>query len=231
LGLARLLISKNANVNLNDNKKSTPLMYACMFGSLQVAKLLIENMANTNARDHKGNTPLIYICDQAKIQNEKIKIELVRLLLKHNAKVDIENSSGQIALHKACASFSIDVVKLLLSADKSTINHHEKEGGNLVFHDQFDNTLMDVPTTNWTPLAYCFAPLLIKIPGRHTFGGKSKKTLCLIVQTMLNRGAILSNNNYKALIKSKICNLQFQKLIRNLRNDTLTELYEYAINV
>ena len=54
---ARLLIENGADVNMKDDKGSTPLHGAAVFGRADVAKLLIENGATLQVRNDDGATP------------------------------------------------------------------------------------------------------------------------------------------------------------------------------
>ena len=58
LEVARLLIQKGANVNCQNNWKSTPLHMASRNGDLEVPKLLIQKGAYVNFQDNCKNTPL-----------------------------------------------------------------------------------------------------------------------------------------------------------------------------
>ena len=54
---ARLLIENGADVNMKDDKGSTPLHGAAVFGRADVAKLLLENGATLQVRNDDGATP------------------------------------------------------------------------------------------------------------------------------------------------------------------------------
>ena len=55
---ARLLIENGADVNMKDDKGSTPLHGAAVFGRAGVAKLLLENGATLQVRNDDGATPV-----------------------------------------------------------------------------------------------------------------------------------------------------------------------------
>jgi len=80
--IAKLLISRGANVNTKNNKGNTPLHRAAVRGYAEyteTAKLLIENGADMNAKNKEGKTPL-------KISIEKGHKETADLLRKHGAR-------------------------------------------------------------------------------------------------------------------------------------------------
>ena len=58
--VAKLLISKNANVNICNNDNQNALMIACGKGYYDIVKLLIENNANLSYIDNFGNNALMY---------------------------------------------------------------------------------------------------------------------------------------------------------------------------
>ena len=53
-----LLIDHGANVNAQDDTKSTPLHLASSMGSIETVQLLIEHGADVTARDVRHMTPL-----------------------------------------------------------------------------------------------------------------------------------------------------------------------------
>ena len=54
----KLLIDNGANVNVQDETKSTPLHLASSFWSAETVRLLIEHGADVNAQDANHRTPL-----------------------------------------------------------------------------------------------------------------------------------------------------------------------------
>jgi len=58
LKIAKLLISKGADVNAKNNLGETPLHLASRDDDDEMAELLLSKGANVNAKDNAGNTPL-----------------------------------------------------------------------------------------------------------------------------------------------------------------------------
>jgi len=69
--IARVLISRGANVNATAVNDLTPLIEACANGNLELAKLLVEHSANVDAKMTDGKTALAYATE--KNQSEMVK--------------------------------------------------------------------------------------------------------------------------------------------------------------
>jgi len=54
----KYLLEQEADVNLPNAEKNTPLHVAAFFGQVEVVKILVENGASVNARNDLGETPL-----------------------------------------------------------------------------------------------------------------------------------------------------------------------------
>jgi len=54
------LVELGANVNTKNQRKITPLMFACMYSELEVVEYLISKGAKISAKDAGGWTPLMY---------------------------------------------------------------------------------------------------------------------------------------------------------------------------
>ena len=80
LGLARLLVESDAEIDSMSNFIRTPLSYAAEHGSMDVMELLLFHGANVDAKDRHETTPL-------QVAIRKGKREAVELLLGHDAQV------------------------------------------------------------------------------------------------------------------------------------------------
>ena len=58
LGLVKLLVSRNANVNARTHEGTTPLRATCLAGRREVCKYLLEMRADANYVDLEGRTTL-----------------------------------------------------------------------------------------------------------------------------------------------------------------------------
>jgi ankyrin repeat protein len=87
--IAKLCISKNAQINIQDKIGWYPLHYAAQNYQVEIAKLLIENSAKMEAKDNYGNTVLW----RAVFASEG-KGDMIKLLLLKGANPDNPNNSG-----------------------------------------------------------------------------------------------------------------------------------------
>src|SRR6185312_3883224 len=85
----RTIPKDSPDVNARDPHGETPLMYAAFTGSLEAMQLLIDKGADVNAQNDFGSTPLIWCATD---------IAKVKLLLDHNANVNLSSKKGRNAL-------------------------------------------------------------------------------------------------------------------------------------
>lgn len=86
----QFLVAKGANVNIRDNKGTTPLVLACQLGFIEGVDFLISVGARVDEPDNTGETPLIGAV-------HKRDLALVRTLLKAGANPDRPDNSGRSA--------------------------------------------------------------------------------------------------------------------------------------
>ncbi|TPX17799.1 uncharacterized protein E0L32_002900 [Thyridium curvatum] len=117
LECVRLVLSKQADPDIQDHFQRAPLHYAALFKQASIFGLLVRSHANPNVADKDGATPLHYLAEPVDIwrQNDDLDIKkLASLLSSPNLKVDQKNHSGATALHVAATNASVPVVELLL---------------------------------------------------------------------------------------------------------------------
>ena len=107
LAIARLLLSKGANVNAKDNKKEIPLHTAARYGHMELIRLLLENGADINAKNNEKETVL----HSAAWSKHK---EAVRLLREKGADINAKDDFGYTALHVASMSGNEGLARFLL---------------------------------------------------------------------------------------------------------------------
>ena len=140
LAEVEVLVKKGANVNLQDQKKRTPLIFAASNGHTPVVEYLVGTGADVNAKDSGGQTALLYASKRSfnetaafllengadvNVQSKKARVtalilaavwdnvELVRMLLEHGADPDLTDSSGRTAKMLAQKKGNTAVVDLL----------------------------------------------------------------------------------------------------------------------
>ncbi|KIX04688.1 uncharacterized protein Z518_05558 [Rhinocladiella mackenziei CBS 650.93] len=85
-----------------------PLHYACLRGRIAMVQKLLDNGPDTiDMKDHDNFTPLIHSI-------VRHRIDCVRLLLAHNARIDPQSDADHIPLNLACQHESMEVATLLL---------------------------------------------------------------------------------------------------------------------
>ena len=105
------------NVNEQDSRGLTPLMYALTRADRNLTETLIKNGADVNARDKEGWTPLMYA---VRTQNDK---SFAAMLIDAGAFVRAKNSFGISSLLIAAEySQNPDIVSLLLASYSAAEN-------------------------------------------------------------------------------------------------------------
>ncbi|MEI6558263.1 MAG: ankyrin repeat domain-containing protein [Rhodospirillaceae bacterium] len=113
-------------VNPNDaDEGTTPLIWACQYGSEKFVQLLLEAGADPNLADEEGETPL-HVAAFGGYE------ECVRLLLFHGACVDARTDIGKTPLMNGAQSGSTETVELFLAAGASV--HDVDAAGRSALH-------------------------------------------------------------------------------------------------
>lgn len=125
--IAELLINSGANVNIANNKGTTPLHNA---QTPEITELLLNAGAEVDAQDIEGWTPLytaVYLEQKAKVQ----------LLIDDGANVNIINLNGDTPLHAACGNKDIAEMLLVAGADKTIRNNKNETALEIAEHTDF----------------------------------------------------------------------------------------------
>ena len=102
----RRLIQKGADVNTKDENGETPLLWANVYGKLDVVKFLVESGANVNAKNNKGNTPLMS-------SSRHGHLEVVKYLVSKGADVNAKDTSGHTALWWSIEEYRDEIEEFL----------------------------------------------------------------------------------------------------------------------
>ena len=118
LEVVKLLLERNADVNIQDKLGRTALISAAWKNYLEVVELLLERNSDVNIQTVSGQTALI-------IAAWRNYLEVAKLLLERNSDVNIQDKSGQTALIIAANEGHLEMVKFLLKngADIGLENH------------------------------------------------------------------------------------------------------------
>ena len=113
--LKEILNSHSNLVNTENGDGLTPLGFAAHFGYQHVVQVLLDHGANVNAVSHSkisyipSNTAL-----HAAIAGER-NIEVIKLLLAHQAQTTIADSNGHTCLHTAAFhEDNLEIIRLLI---------------------------------------------------------------------------------------------------------------------
>lgn len=131
------LIHRGANVNGPSVQGQRLLHLACSMGGPRIIELMLENGADPNVQDTNGNSALhtaVYrggqtATDVSDDDLEDIGIQYyldnIKLLIKYNANINIQNNTGATPLFEAVAGNNLNAVRLLLEfgADVNIPDH------------------------------------------------------------------------------------------------------------
>jgi ankyrin repeat protein len=96
--IVRILIDNGADVNLQDRRGATVLMYAASNGHSRVIRQLLAKGAAFNVKDNNGDTALIYA-----VRNG-CSVEALKMLIEAGADLNAHNNKGHSVLDEAKAS-------------------------------------------------------------------------------------------------------------------------------
>lgn len=144
--VARLLLSKGADVHATDPENYNALYHAARNGNTLMVILLLEHGANAEYQSPEGGGTVLHIAaaqgdvDVAKVlldhgakvepftkrgrtplssaiaSSRRRNHDMVRLLLQHGASIDLANSAGPPLLHTAIARNDCLLLRILLDA-------------------------------------------------------------------------------------------------------------------
>ncbi len=123
--IIKLLIQKGAKVDLLNRSNETPLILACRPSTdIKIIIFLIQNGADVNVGGYTNWTVLQKACLTG-------CIGIVKLLIHHGAKIDLQDWLGETPLSLICKTEkpNVEIIKLLI-----------QEGAKLVPHDACNDT-------------------------------------------------------------------------------------------
>lgn len=128
IDIINYLIDKGAKVNYEDGERS-PLMCAVYTSRNDIINKIINKGANINAKDEFGRTALFMACDGYFPRYQSAYINIVKLLIKHGAKVNLVSSHGYTPLLLASKNGYSKILIELINAG-ADVNFKDKENKN-----------------------------------------------------------------------------------------------------
>lgn len=112
-----LLYAHGVQLNVKTNDALTPLHMA---HSSTVADFLIQNGLDVNATDVYGQTPLHYAAENG-------LLDVVKLLIAHKARVDVQDKAGKTALDLARQNHHPDIVSVIQDRNNEMLRSRRME--------------------------------------------------------------------------------------------------------
>lgn len=118
------LIKKNANLNWKDKEKNTVLFCNCALGCYEdIVKTLLENGANINEKNGADELTALHVSCCSK-QN----FNMVKILVDHNARVDIKDKKGNTVVHVCCETGNRKSLEYILKNKNVDLNLKNNKG-------------------------------------------------------------------------------------------------------
>ncbi|CAL1280181.1 unnamed protein product [Larinioides sclopetarius] len=139
------LIEAGADVNVKNCYGNTPLDFAVIYRKHTVIEILLREGADVNQQDEIGNAPLHYaikncllfknmnskyVCSES---NKYVDLWIVEKLLRHQAKVNMQNIFLKTPLYLAVEVGNLRLIRMLLKKGAST-DVYDSMYGNTLLH-------------------------------------------------------------------------------------------------
>ncbi len=150
------LIHKGYDVNAEDQRGITPLLYSIKIQNPNIVNLLIQNGANVNTKAKNWEAPLFYA-----VVMGKPDITIIQLLVKSGANVDAKTADGNTPLFYAIKIKNFDIIEFLV-----------QQGADINAQDAQGKTYLH-KTSDWQ-----LAELLKSLGARSDIKDQNGKTAC-----------------------------------------------------
>ena len=119
--IVQLLVENGTNIDLQNNKGRTALHEASRSCRVDIIQLILNHNVEVDTPDSDGSTPLYLAIPEWRLTVSKTRLEAaneaVQLLLKHGAKINMQNHTGRAVLHRAAEHCYLDIIRLILNHD------------------------------------------------------------------------------------------------------------------
>ena len=204
--LTKILLEKNADPTFRFEDKSTPLHYA---RNIEIINLLLTYGADIEAEDEDEKTPLVWLTWNG-------SLEAFQYLVKKGAKLN-DCFFSAIIYHR------LDIIKWLVIEKKVSINSKDRNNNTILHH---------VECYRDTPLQPLF-DLGAKVNEKNDDGYTpmdiylSKQFSPMIIISLIENGAILTENNLEIIKSSEDLNIFKNKInsrIKKLEKENANNL-------
>lgn len=118
-------IAKRGNPDAKDVHRDTLLIKATIVNSFDTAKALLDYGADPNIPGKKGMTPLMH----AVSHNDNKALQMVKMLLRDGAHVDVRDDDGKTVLHHvASAADNGEIIEILIDEHGANPNVVDEKG-------------------------------------------------------------------------------------------------------
>src|SRR3990167_1552705 len=116
LECGKLLIKKNANVNIQDNKGYTPLLCAALESKLELCKLLLETKTIKPTINNNQNSSVLHYLVRTTVDEDNLILyrSILDLLIDKGVDINQCNTQKEAPLHLACFKSNIAAASFLL---------------------------------------------------------------------------------------------------------------------
>lgn len=122
------MLLKALNINVKDSSGATPLFYAAKYGHYTIAGQLLAAGANSSTPRKDKQSPL-------HIASAKGRVDIVTLLLDHEAKRDIKDCRLNTPLHLALENHHEEITLALLRESKQLLSRDLAGSADIAIHD------------------------------------------------------------------------------------------------
>lgn len=110
------LIKQGVNINIQNQKKQSPIMVATYNNNIKMVEMLFKNGADVNLQDDYKNTPFLYAGATG-------QLEILKIIYTKADAIKPLNRYGGNALIPACEKGHVEVVEFLLKNTSVEVNH------------------------------------------------------------------------------------------------------------